>query len=265
MESSIAPYAPPSAVLGVIRHYRKMDVPEKVTLTNLRQVGVTEALAPRTLAALRFLGLVAEDGVTTDRFRALRFAKDNEYQQTLVDILNESYHEVFAHVELASAGDRELGNAFVPYSPGGQRERMITLFLALCQEAGMTLAAPAKSSSPRVAASPRGGKPTVRPATRRGSASPVHIQLEPAVATNALNPSLLFGVTEDDINALPEDEFDQVWAALGKVAKARSRATREREQAKAEAAAVRMRDPFGALFGPRPPAANDQSEPDEED
>ncbi|MGA3057879.1 MAG: DUF5343 domain-containing protein [Candidatus Limnocylindrales bacterium] len=260
MESLVAPYAPPSAVLGVIRHYRKMDVPEKVTLTNLRQVGVTETLAPRTLAALRFLGLADEDGVTTDRFRAIRFAKDNEYQQTLVDILNESYHEVFAHVDLATAGDRELGNAFIPYSPGGQRERMITLFLALCQEAGMTLAVPAKSSSPRVVTGPRTSKPAARSASRRASAPAMPSQLEQPVVPNALNRNLLFGVTEDDINALPDDEFDQVWAALGKVARARSRAAREREEAKAEAAA-RSRDLFTDLFKPAITPAG--SEPDE--
>jgi hypothetical protein len=34
---------------------------------------------------------------------------------------------------------------------------------------------------------------------------------------------LLFGVTEDDIAVLSDDEFDEVWAALGKVARARSR------------------------------------------
>jgi hypothetical protein len=59
-------------------------------------------------------------------------------------------------------------------------------------------------------------------------------------------------VTEEDINALPEEEFDEVWAALGKVAKARSRATREREQAKAKAAIRPYSGPLEGLFY-RPP------------
>jgi hypothetical protein len=36
---------------------------------------------------------------------------------------------------------------------------------------------------------------------------------------------LLFGVTESDIAVLTEDEFADVWNALGKVARARSRAS----------------------------------------
>jgi hypothetical protein len=35
---------------------------------------------------------------------------------------------------------------------------------------------------------------------------------------------MLFGITESDIGALDEEEFGEVWAALGKVARARARA-----------------------------------------
>ena len=38
---------------------------------------------------------------------------------------------------------------------------------------------------------------------------------------------LLFGVTEGDIAALAEDEFAEVWTALGKVARARARKSQQ--------------------------------------
>ena len=51
------------------------------------------------------------------------------------------------------------------------------------------------------------------PQQRASSSAP------PAAATG-----LLFGVTEDDVAALDESEFSEVWMALGKVARARAKA-----------------------------------------
>ena len=70
-----APYGPPSTALMVIRHYRNRDVPEELTPTEIIQVGVGEGLVNRVWASLVFLGLIDEDGTTTDSFRALRRAK----------------------------------------------------------------------------------------------------------------------------------------------------------------------------------------------
>jgi len=39
----------------------------------------------------------------------------------------------------------------------------------------------------------------------------------------APSDGLLFGVTVDDIAALPDEDFQTVWEALGKVARARAR------------------------------------------
>src|SRR5437016_3530265 len=108
MDEKFAPYAPPSAVLAVINHYKRRDVPPSVSLTNLQQIGVTEALAPRTMAALKFLGLLRDDQTTTEEFRALRYASDDEYQKVLGGILEAAYRGVLDHINLETAGDREL-------------------------------------------------------------------------------------------------------------------------------------------------------------
>jgi hypothetical protein len=39
----------------------------------------------------------------------------------------------------------------------------------------------------------------------------------------------VFGITEDDIAVLNEREFEEVWAALGKVVRAKARAKQEEE------------------------------------
>ena len=37
-------------------------------------------------------------------------------------------------------------------------------------------------------------------------------------------PGTIFSITEDDIAALNDEEFDDIWGALGRVARARARA-----------------------------------------
>jgi hypothetical protein len=227
MTTKFAPYAPPSAVLRVIQHYRSRDIPEKITITNLMQIGVTEALANRTMAALRFLGLVREDETTTDEFRALRFASEDEYRNVLSGILNAAYKDVLDHINLESASERDLNNAFIPYSPGGQRSRMITLFLALAMEAGWTLLAPAKQSSPRAA-------PDKVAAKSRQIRKP---ETPPPPPPSVTEGTVAFGVTDSDLAALPDEEFDDVWAALGKLARARAKAARSPQTSATEEAA----------------------------
>lgn len=239
MKNSFAPYAPPSAVLSVIHFYRNRDVPASVTLTNLQQVGVTETLAPRTMASLKFLGLLNEDGTTTDQFRAIRYANDTEYQQVLTGILEAAYKEVLDHIDITAAGDRELNNAFIPFSPGGQRSRMITLFQALAKEAGWPLAIAPKASSPRTATVKTG--PRTQPRGKPRARGPERQDLGPnpdLAADQNLGGGLRLSVTETDLDALSEGDFDTVWSALGLLQKARRQSLKAAEEM---AAAVKRR------------------------
>lgn len=235
MEPKLAPYAPPSAVLRVIRHYRLKDPPEYLTTTNLRQLGVTEALVNRTLVALKFLGLVREDGTTTDEIRALRYANDDEYQTVLGGILDAAYKEVFDHIDLESAGDRELNNAFIPYSPGQQRSRMITLFLELAREAGREIAVQAKPSASQ-SAKPMASKVSVKLNSKQVRQRARQQIQQPQQQAFEASPAgaVAFGITDADLAALPASEFDAVWTALGKLARARAEAARDKARSKSE-------------------------------
>src|SRR5207253_2582092 len=68
-EARWAPYCPPATLLQVIGHYRRRDVPEKLSKTDLLQIGVAEGLTNRTWNGLRFLHLIEPDGLTTKSFR----------------------------------------------------------------------------------------------------------------------------------------------------------------------------------------------------
>ncbi len=161
-QANIAPYGPPAAVLEVIRLYRQREVPDALSETTLLQLGVKDSLVRLVWRSLEFLGLLLKDGTTTEKFRALRYARDDDYSTVLGDILSTAYKDVIAVAPPESATRPQLMNAFRPYSPASQHDRMVTLFLALCKEAKMAVAQPAKESSTRA---PRANAP--RPAMSR--------------------------------------------------------------------------------------------------
>ncbi len=143
----------------------------------------------------------------------------------LAEILKAAYADIFRIVDPATATSVQLTDAFRGYQPQKQRDRMVTLFVGLCKEAGLVEGAP-PLSVPRT--SPR---TTPKQNTERGSspARPPKPRQEQGMGTqqSPATSGLLFGVTEADIAALDESDFNTVWAALGKVARARSLSARQ--------------------------------------
>ena len=144
------PYAPPSNVVGVVNRFRDRGLTEPVTKSTLEQVGVSAGNAPRTLAALRFLGLVDEEGYTTDTFKRLRQATTPEYPAALAEVLRNAYKPIFNIVDPAEDELFQIEDAFRGFEPAGQRQRMVTLFLGLCSEARLV----PEDKSPKVQSSP---------------------------------------------------------------------------------------------------------------
>jgi hypothetical protein len=137
-QSNFAPYAPAKAVLGVIERYRDRGLPDPLTPGSLEQVGVPASMAPRTLQAMRFLGLVDEGGNRLESFEQLKRAKTDEYPPLLAEIVRAAYLPVFTVVDPATDTDTAVSDAFRGYEPGAQREKMLALFRGLCAAAGIT-------------------------------------------------------------------------------------------------------------------------------
>ncbi|QIN77837.1 hypothetical protein GBA65_04100 [Rubrobacter marinus] len=131
------PYAPASGVLTVVRRYRERGLPLPMNNKALQQVGVSEGNAPRTLQALKILGLIDEEGGVTDAFKRVQRANTAEYPATLAEIVRSAYHTIFTIVDPAQDDLTAVNDAFRWYEPSGQRQRMVKLFLSLCDEAGL--------------------------------------------------------------------------------------------------------------------------------
>lgn len=134
---SPAPYAPTKSVMDVIHRFRDKGMTTPFELDTLTRAGVTEALAPRVLQALKILDLLDEAGNPTEAFESLRRVPTDAFQETLAEVVRSAYAEVFNFVDPAEHSVSQVTDAFRTYRPSGQRDRMVTLFLGLCREAGI--------------------------------------------------------------------------------------------------------------------------------
>jgi hypothetical protein len=159
-----APYAPVNNVLGVVARFRERGLPETLTPHELTRIGIPEGNTSRTLQALRFLGLIDEEGHHTPAFSRLRIASTAEYPSTLAELLREAYSDIFRILDPAEANEIDLNDAFRGYHPQAQRSRMVVLFLGLCREAGLLRGSPPE----RVARAPR----TVTTGKNNGKTAP---------------------------------------------------------------------------------------------
>jgi hypothetical protein len=163
-------------------------------------------------------------------------ATEDEYRDLLAGVVREAYASDFARIDPAQDTQSRIMSAFQRYQPRSQTYRMTMLFLGLCRAAGMPVL-----DAPRDRQMQTPSRVTVRPSTARGqavappargraSAPSTPSQLETPVATNILNPNLLFGVTIEDIGALSPDDFNTLWGALGKVARARAQSLKAAQE-----------------------------------
>jgi len=131
------PYGPPSNVTAVLHRLRSRNLPDRVDAEYLRDAGVSEGTVGRTLFALRFLDLVADDGQPTQALRSIHTSTDEEYRTILSGLVREAYSDVFNVIDPAEDSQDRILNVFRRYTPASQRNRMVIFFLGMCTEAGI--------------------------------------------------------------------------------------------------------------------------------
>jgi hypothetical protein len=227
VEEDRRPYAPAANVLSVIERVRRLNLPAAVDTDFLRLADVPEGSLGRVAFALRFLGLTDPNDRPTENLRAIARATDEEYRELLAAAVRSGYAVDFQRVNPAEETQAKIVSAFQRYEPRSQTTRMVMLFLGLAKAAGIPVLEAPRDRGNQVKGTGRTGikVPTLR---GRGTVTsvPRTAPSRQVDATPAPSPTgLLFGVTVEDIAALPDDDFQTVWDALGKVARARARAS----------------------------------------
>lgn len=132
-----APYAPAATILAVINGFRDRGLATPFTPEVLLRAGVTDSLVPRTLNSLQVLDLIDEGGNPTAQLEGLRRAKTDEFKVRLEEVVRSVYAEVFQFTDPAKDDANRVTDAFRVYEPSGQRGRMVSLFMGLCEAAGI--------------------------------------------------------------------------------------------------------------------------------
>jgi hypothetical protein len=165
-----APYAPTKTVLRVVERHREFGL-RTMDLPKLKSIGVTDALAPRTLASLVGLGFYDDTGQITPEFEALRVSPEADFKPQLGELLRKAYSPVFEILNPATATRTEIEDAFRSFEPPGMRPRMVQLFEGLMIFAGLRPEGQRAGggtgwASKPAAKSPGGKAATGRPASR---------------------------------------------------------------------------------------------------
>jgi hypothetical protein len=224
-DEQFRPYAATANVIAVINRAKTRNLPETINNEFLRIVGVPEVVFGRVMQALRFLNLVHEDGRPTEILEALASSPEAEYHEILEKAVREAYRTEFNVIDPGQDPQSRILDAFAPYKPRSQTSRMVMLFLGLCREAGIPVLEAPRERSMKAEPVRRAKTPRQKRSTTRGAEDIVGQVGVRAIARPV--SSVMFGVTEDDIGALSEEEFQEVWSALGVVARARARAKKE--------------------------------------
>lgn len=215
-----APYAPTSAITKVIDRYREAGFGgQSVNEIALQKIGVSESLIPRTLATLRQLDLIDENGNPTDQFGVLKNAASAEFRPRLAEWLKDSYAPIFGFCNPATATAEQIEDAFRGYTPEGQRGRMASLFTGLAAYAGIIEDAPSKprgrhaSPKPKPAAAAAAAKEP-RGARTNGAAldRPPAPQTLDAYRQRYVDLLIAKAESQDDPDA---DLLDRIERALG--------------------------------------------------
>jgi Family of unknown function (DUF5343) len=131
-----APYAPTTAIVGLIERHRQKGLPP-VNDDVLARAGISASLISRTLQAMETLDLIDDQGKPTPTLEGLRLASESEYKQRLADWLRSAYADALSFVDPATDDEIKIRDAFRSYKPTGQQPRMVTLFTGLFAAAGV--------------------------------------------------------------------------------------------------------------------------------
>jgi len=222
-EKQFRPYAPPANVLAVLERFRSRNLPETVNADFLQASGVPKGTVSRTMQALEFLELIDEAGAPTDKLKALVRSNEEEYRNLLEQVVRNAYREDFLRIDPSQNLQPAILNAFHRYEPASQQKRMITLFLQLCHEAGITVL-----DTPRQRRMQRAGPSRAMPKrpkkVKAQTADTADLAQRLLGGQHTPSGTTVFGVTDEDLLRLSEEDFKEVWAALGKITRALAQA-----------------------------------------
>ena len=133
-----APYVPAKALNAFFERIRYMSTPEKVDAGLLLDYGIPKGNVFALISALKFLGLIDEDNVPTQEFKALQMTGE-EFVKNLQSVVENSYADLFSKLDVGRDSRDHIRNYFARNYSTAKATDATTLFLALCRQAQIPL------------------------------------------------------------------------------------------------------------------------------
>ena len=150
-----APYISAAALSQFFDHIRYVSTPKKVDAGLLRDYGVSEGNVFALMSALKFLGVIDNEGSPTPAYNSLQVMGE-EFISNLQEVVNTAYADLFARLDVSRDSREHIRNYFSRNYGASQSNKATILFLDLCREAGIPVASESEAVKKGV-----GAKPTI--------------------------------------------------------------------------------------------------------
>ena len=145
----LPPYGPVSGMLQGLALLQKGSV-ARVNEELLRASRIAPGNEYKVIGALKFLGVIDDNGTPTEKGRAFR-TKGPVYALALQEAVKRSYEKVFSRVDIEQATKDDLYNHFImDWSIGPEMATKASrFFIELCRMGNIPISAPLSSGSRR--------------------------------------------------------------------------------------------------------------------
>jgi hypothetical protein len=146
-KSTVPPYGPTTGTIQALQLMRKAT-PPKVDGDFLRTHKIAPGNEYKVVGALRFLGLIDDNGTPMEKSRLLK-TMGSTFTVALQEIVRSAYRELFHYLDVKKATKEDVYNYFITESKLGTEmaAKAARFFITLCRMAQIELSSDSQASS----------------------------------------------------------------------------------------------------------------------
>lgn len=167
-----APYVAAKALNSFFERIKFVSTPEKIDSGLLLDYGIPKGNVFALISAIKFLGLVDEEGIPTPAFKSLQVTGE-EFITALKKIIYDAYSDLFSKLDISKDSRDHIRNYFARNYSNAKAGDSANIFLSLCRMAQIPIS---EELQPRHGTVAVKAPPRTRPAVR--GTSSVIIQSE---------------------------------------------------------------------------------------